>query len=103
MQIRPDEEEEEASGLFSNSHTVLILTVVVGCFGLLWPKIFSPMFFGDPHDQRDSMSDLTEESLNSCEDDSPPVRRLINVLFLQLEEEEEEEEEDCSPTTPTPP
>ena len=69
IQIRPSEEEEEepgSSGLFSNSHTVLILTVMVGCFGVLWPKIFSPMFFGD-QDQRDSQPDLSEESLSSCE------------------------------------
>ena len=66
MQIRPDEEEEEASGLFSNSHTVLILTVMVGCFGVLWPKIFSPMFFGD-QEGRDSLADLGEESLSPCE------------------------------------
>ena len=26
------------AGLFSNSQTVLILTVMVGCFGVLWPK-----------------------------------------------------------------
>ena len=24
--------------------TVVILTVVIGCFGVLWPKIFFPMF-----------------------------------------------------------
>ena len=69
IQIRPSEEEEEepgSSGLFSNSHTVLILTVMVGCFGVLWPKIFSPMLFGD-QDQRDSQPDLSEESLSSCE------------------------------------
>ena len=84
MQIRPDEEEEEASGLFSNSHTVLILTVVVGCFGVLWPKIFSPMFFGDQQDQRDSMPDLSEESLSSCErtQNTPPVRGLITVIVV---------------------
>ena len=37
----PDEEEAEPgypAGLFSNSQTVLILTVMVGCFGVLWPK-----------------------------------------------------------------
>merc|ERR1719471_2436364 len=47
------EEPEETihSGLFSNSQTVLILTVVVGCFGVLWPKIFSPMFFGENQHQ----------------------------------------------------
>ena len=64
-----EEEEEEAAtpGMFSNSHTVLILTVMVGCFGVLWPKIFSPMFFGDQQDQRDSQLDLSEEGLSSCE------------------------------------
>jgi len=53
------EEPEETihSGLFSNSQTVLILTVVVGCFGVLWPKIFSPMFFGDQHGHHDTVDD----------------------------------------------
>jgi len=45
------------SGLFSNSQTVLILTVVVGCFGVLWPKIFSPMFFGDTYSHQDISDD----------------------------------------------
>ena len=87
-QVRPAEEEEEeepgSPGLFSNSHTVLILTVVVGCFGVLWPKIFSPMFFGDQQDQRDSMPDLSEESLSSCErtQNTPPVRGLITVIVV---------------------
>ena len=51
-----DDEDDPSnfqSGLFSNSQTVLILTVVVGCFGILWPKIFSPMFFGDNHSHQD--------------------------------------------------
>ena len=68
MKVRPEDEDEESAspGMFSNSHTVLILTVMVGCFGVLWPKIFSPMFFGD-QDQRDSMADLSEDSLSPCE------------------------------------
>ena len=60
-----DDEDDPSnfqSGLFSNSQTVLILTVVVGCFGILWPKIFSPMFFGDNH----SHQDVAEEA-GACE------------------------------------
>jgi len=26
---------------------VLVLAIVVGCFGILWPRIFSPLLFGD--------------------------------------------------------
>ena len=71
IKIRPAEDEEEdeeapSPGLFSNSHTVLILTVMVGCFGVLWPRIFSPMFFGDQQDHH-SQLDLNEEGLSSCE------------------------------------
>ena len=42
--FQPEYIEEEGpepgypAGLFSNSQTVLILTVMVGCFGVLWPK-----------------------------------------------------------------
>ena len=62
--IQEEEEEESGNtGLFSNSHTVLILTVVVGCFGVLWPKIFSPMFFGDG---RSSHQDISEDPIGSC-------------------------------------
>jgi len=52
-----DDESSLHSGLFSNSQTVLILTVVVGCFGVLWPKIFSPMFFGDTYSHQDISDD----------------------------------------------
>merc|ERR1712012_691836 len=52
-----DDESSLHSGLFSNSQTVLILTVVVGCFGVLWPKIFNPMFFGDTYSHQDISDD----------------------------------------------
>ena len=26
---------------------VLVLAIVVGCFGILWPRIFSPLLLGD--------------------------------------------------------
>ena len=44
LMFQPEYIEEEGpepgypAGLFSNSQTVLILTVMVGCFGVLWPK-----------------------------------------------------------------
>merc|ERR1712012_686670 len=58
-----DDESSLHSGLFSNSQTVLILTVVVGCFGVLWPKIFSPMFFGETYSHQDISDDA-----GSCKD-----------------------------------
>ena len=33
-------------GDLSRSKSILICTVVLGCFAVLWPKIFYPMFFG---------------------------------------------------------
>jgi hypothetical protein len=32
----------------STGKTILIGTVVLGCFAVLWPKIFMPMLFGEP-------------------------------------------------------
>ena len=66
VQYKEDVEDEDTlhSGLFSNSQTVLILTVVVGCCGVLWPKIFStmPMFFGDNQHQ----SEMSVDDAASC-------------------------------------
>ena len=32
----------------STGKTILIGTIVLGCFAVLWPKIFAPMLFGEP-------------------------------------------------------
>jgi hypothetical protein len=32
----------------SNGVIILAIAIVVGCFAVLWPKIFSPMLFGEP-------------------------------------------------------
>ena len=32
----------------STGKTILIGTIVLGCFAVLWPKIFVPMLFGPP-------------------------------------------------------
>jgi hypothetical protein len=29
---------------FSRGKTIFVLAVVVGCFAILWPKVFFPMF-----------------------------------------------------------
>ena len=31
----------------SNGVIILTIVIMVGCFAVLWPKIFSPMLFGD--------------------------------------------------------
>ena len=33
-----------ASGELSRTKSLIVLAVVVGCFAILWPKIFYPMF-----------------------------------------------------------
>merc|ERR1719471_1368450 len=78
------EEPEETihSGLFSNSQTVLILTVMVGCFGVLWPKIFSPMFFGDNshhHDLDDHSSFGGGGALFPGEHPNPAMRARMGA------------------------
>ena len=30
----------------SNGLIILVIAIVVGCFAVLWPKYFYPMFFG---------------------------------------------------------
>lgn len=35
-----------ANSELSTGKTIFVLTVVAGCFAVLWPKIFYPMFFG---------------------------------------------------------
>ncbi|XP_026687367.1 uncharacterized protein LOC103520455 [Diaphorina citri] len=37
-----------ATSELSTGKTIFVLTVVAGCFAVLWPKIFYPMFFGSP-------------------------------------------------------
>ena len=32
----------------SSGKSIVIVAVVFGCFAILWPKIFYPMFFGSP-------------------------------------------------------
>jgi len=38
---------EEASSGFPPGRIVLVLAIVVGCLGILWPRIFSPLFYGE--------------------------------------------------------
>jgi len=33
-----------SSGEFGRGKTIFVLAVVVGCFAVLWPKVFYPMF-----------------------------------------------------------
>uniref|UniRef100_A0A8D9AGB1 Resistance to inhibitors of cholinesterase protein 3 N-terminal domain-containing protein n=2 Tax=Cacopsylla melanoneura TaxID=428564 RepID=A0A8D9AGB1_9HEMI len=40
-----------ATSELSRGKTIFVLTVVAGCFAVLWPKIFYPMFFGSPQFQ----------------------------------------------------
>lgn len=46
----PGDEEDEPEAVedtgFSNGKTILVIAIVVGCFAVLWPKIFCPMLFG---------------------------------------------------------
>ena len=30
----------------STSKSIIVCSIVLGCFAILWPKIFHPMFFG---------------------------------------------------------
>lgn len=86
---RPEYIEEEGegpepgypAGLFSNSQTVLILTVMVGCFGVLWPKIFSPMFFGDNshHHDLDDHSSFGGGALFPGEHPNPAMRARMGA------------------------
>ena len=43
----------------STGKTILIGTIVLGCFAVLWPKIFAPMLFGDPEHPRKHSGKLT--------------------------------------------
>ena len=44
--IEPQEEKDEIAGM-PPGRMVLVLAIVVGCFGILWPRIFSPLLFGE--------------------------------------------------------
>ena len=43
----------------STGKTILIGTIVLGCFAVLWPKIFAPMLFGEPEESRKHSGKLT--------------------------------------------
>ena len=30
----------------SSGKSIMVVAVILGCFAILWPKIFYPMFFG---------------------------------------------------------
>lgn len=52
VQDSPEDDETDCdeSGLgsgLSNGKTILVIAIVVGCFAVLWPKIFYPMLFGE--------------------------------------------------------
>lgn len=34
----------------STGKTILVFSIVLGCFAVLWPKVFQPMFFDRPQD-----------------------------------------------------
>lgn len=36
----------------STGKSIVVVAIVVGCFAVLWPKIFYPMFFGSTFDGR---------------------------------------------------
>ena len=42
-----DEIPSSDQGL-SNGVVILTFAIMIGCFAVLWPKIFSPMLFGEP-------------------------------------------------------
>lgn len=35
----------------STSKSIVIVAVVLGCFAILWPKVFYPMLMGDADDR----------------------------------------------------
>ena len=43
----------------STGKTILIGTIVLGCFAVLWPKIFAPILFGEPEHSRKHSGMLT--------------------------------------------
>jgi hypothetical protein len=45
--IQEDEEQPLSEPGLSNGVIILAIAIVVGCFAVLWPKIFSPMLFGE--------------------------------------------------------
>ena len=45
--ILQDSQQAPEQGL-SNGIIILTFAIMIGCFAVLWPKIFSPMLFGEP-------------------------------------------------------
>ena len=61
-------EPSQASGL-PPGRVVLVVAIVVGCFGILWPRIFSPMVFGEALEpaKTDDDGDLLGELRFGCD------------------------------------
>ncbi|KAL1449279.1 hypothetical protein WDU94_000488 [Cyamophila willieti] len=55
-----------ATSELSRGKTIFVLTVVAGCFAVLWPKIFYPMFFGSPQYQNNVEKAHGGPQLNGC-------------------------------------
>ena len=63
------------SGEFGTGKTIFVLAIVVGCFAVLWPKIFYPMLLGSvkqPIPTRQGkllILNLTKKNSVSCADE----------------------------------
>eukprot|EP00092_Neocalanus_flemingeri_P008558 GFUD01009220.1.p1 GENE.GFUD01009220.1~~GFUD01009220.1.p1 ORF type:complete len:401 (+),score=134.06 GFUD01009220.1:94-1296(+) len=63
---RADLTEQEAvqPSMFSTGRTVLVLAIVIGCFGILWPKLFRPLIFGETQ----AVTNTDEDAIFSDQD-----------------------------------
>lgn len=87
---KKQEEEETSSDSFGKGKTILVVCIVIGCFAVLWPKIFVPIIFGRTPakpitDNPDGAASANQESNKDSVRSQPSVGKPPPVRTIDKE------------------
>ena len=80
---REDDDPHDPPGSdFGQGKTIVVLAIVVGCFAILWPKIFYPMLFGE------TSTEKQEEPVIGGETQLRPTVAYITITLGMVKDSE---------------